>query len=171
MKNQHTYAEAKVEILSKNNAVLLVDKQSVVDDSINFKYNDNVATVVAKNTANAKMGDIVKFSAQKKNLDLFIKIIYFSPLVFLLAGFLFALKFEQVLYQLVFGISVFLVGTLLSLVSIWVLSEINKPKFEVVEVIKSAQIEKTENVEMATDELKDESEQVAVEENMEVKND
>ena len=85
MKNQHTYAEAKVEILSKNNAVLLVDKQSVVDDSINFKYNDNVATVVAKNTANAKMGDIVKFSAQKKNLDLFIKIIYFSPLVFLLA--------------------------------------------------------------------------------------
>ena len=166
MKNQHTYAEAKVEILSKNNAVLLVDKQSVVDDSINFKYNDNVATVVAKNTANAKMGDIVKFSAQKKNLDLFIKIIYFSPLVFLLAGFLFALKFEQVLYQLVFGISVFIVGTLLSLVSIWVLSEINKPKFEIVEVIKSSEIAKTES---ETD--SDNDAQNAVEENMEVKND
>ena len=96
---------------------------------------------------------------------------YFAPLVFLLAGFLFALKFSSVIYQLVFAASLFLVGTLISLIVIGILGAISKPKFEVVEVIKSAQIEKTENVEMATEDVKDESEQVAVEKNMEVNND
>lgn len=171
MKTQNLSCEAKVEIISKKNAILLVDKKDVTDESIEFKYNDNVATLVAKNTANAKMGDIVKLNIQKKSLDLFIKIMYFAPLVFLLAGFLFALKFSSVVYQLVFAASLFLVGTLISLIVIGILGAINKPKFEVVEVIKSAQIEKTENVEMATEELKDESETVAVEENMEVNND
>ena len=171
MKTQNLSCEAKVEIISKKNAILLVDKKDVSDESIEFKYNDNVATLVAKNTANAKMGDIVKLNIQKKNLDLFIKIMYFAPLVFLLAGFLFALKFSSVVYQLVFATSLFLVGTLISLIVIGILGVVGKPKFEVVEVIKSAQIEKTENVEMATEEAKDESEPVAVEENMEVNND
>lgn len=171
MKTQNLSCEAKVEIISKKNAILLVDKKDVTDESIDFKYNDNVATLVAKNTANAKMGDVVKLNIQKKNLDLFIKIMYFAPLVFLLAGFLFALKFSSVIYQLVFAASLFLVGTLISLIVIGILGTIGKPKFEVVEVIKSAQIEKTENVEMATEEVKDESEPVAVEENMEVNND
>ena len=94
MKTQNLSCEAKVEIISNKNAILLVDKKDVTDESIDFKYNDNVATLVAKNTANAKMGDVVKLNIQKKNLDLFIKIMYFAPLVFLLAGFLFALKFS-----------------------------------------------------------------------------
>lgn len=171
MKKQNLSCEAKVEIISKNNAILLVEKNNVADEAINFKYNDNVATLVAKNTANAKMGDIVKLNIQKKNLDIYIKIMYFAPLVFLLAGFLFALKFSSVIYQLVFAASLFLIGTLISLIVIGILGAISKPKFEVVEVIKSAQIENTENVEMATVESKDESEQVAVEENLEVNND
>ena len=84
MKTQNLSCEAKVEIISNKNAILLVDKKDVTDESIDFKYNDNVATLVAKNTANAKMGDVVKLNIQKKNLDLFIKIMYFAPLVFLL---------------------------------------------------------------------------------------
>ena len=60
---------------------------------------------------------------------------------------------------------------MISLIVIGILGAISKPKFEVVEVIKSAQIEKTENVEMATEDVKDESEQVAVEKIMEVNND
>ena len=55
MKTQNLSCEAKVEIISKSNAILLVDKKDVADESIQFKYNDNVATLVAKNTANAKM--------------------------------------------------------------------------------------------------------------------
>lgn len=54
MKTQNLSCEAKVEIISKSNAILLVDKKDVTDESIEFKYNDNVATLVAKNTANAK---------------------------------------------------------------------------------------------------------------------
>ena len=64
MKTQNLSCEAKVEIISKSNAILLVDKKGVTDESIEFKYNDNVATLVAKNTANAKMGDIVKLNFQ-----------------------------------------------------------------------------------------------------------
>lgn len=124
MKTQNLSCEAKVEIISNKNAILLVDKKDVTDESIDFKYNDNVATLVAKNTANAKMGDVVKLNIQKKNLDLFIKIMYFAPLVFLLAGFLFALKFSSVIYQLVFAASLFLVGTLISLIVIGILGAI-----------------------------------------------
>lgn len=146
MKKQNSYCEAKVEIISKQNAILLVDKKDAQNiEDINFKYNDNIATVSAKNVVSAKMGDIVKFKVSKPNFDIYLKILYFAPLLFLLAGFLFALKFDSVLYQLVFAICLFLVGTLLCLVAIGVLGELGKPKFEVVEVIKAAEIAKTES--------------------------
>lgn len=146
MKKQNSYCEAKVEIISKDNAILLVEKKGAQNiEGIDFKYNDNIASVSAKNTANAKMGDTAKLCVSKRNLDLATKIMYFAPLVFLLAGFLFALKFDSVVYQLVFAICLFLVGTLICLVTIGVLWELSKPKFEVVEIIKHAEIAKTES--------------------------
>ena len=182
MKKQNSYCEAKVEIISKNNAILLVDKDNAQNiEDINFKYNDNIASLSAKNTAGAKMGDIVKLCISKRNLDLVTKIMYFAPLIFLLAGFLFALKFEAVAYQLVFAISLFLIGTLLCLIAIGVLGELGKPKFEVIEVIKHAEIAKTENepaeieseVEQSVNNCQDQNstDEIPTGENEETKND
>lgn len=146
MKKQNYSCEAKVEIISKQDAILLVEKQDAQNvEGIDFKYNDNVATISARNTANAKMGDVVKLNVSKRNFDIYMKILYFAPLLFLLAGFLFALKFESVIYQLVFAVCLFLVGTLLCLIAVAVLSALGKPKLEVSEVIKAAEIAKTES--------------------------
>lgn len=172
MKTKNFSCNAKVEIVANKNAILLVDKNEVQNQMIDFKYNDNVTSLVAKNTANAKIGDVVRLEIKKKDVSLFSKIMYFAPLVFLLVGFLFAIKFNSAIYQLVFAASLFLVGTLLSLVVIAILGVVGKSKFEVVEVIKSAQIDKTENVEATTEcASTDASVQVESQQNVEVKND
>ena len=136
MKNQVNNCNATVEIINKKDAILKFERgeECSTCSKCKFTYGGNVSTVRAKNTANAKIGDKVTFSATSGKLMPYIKITCFMPLLFLLAGFLFALKFDTDVKQLIFAASVFVAGSLISLIAMFILKRCNATKFEVIEV-------------------------------------
>ncbi len=139
--------EGEVTVVSKKGAVVKIEKDQKCEkcNFCNFKYGDNKTTLTLKNELNAKPGDKVIIQAKKSNYDLWIKIMYFAPLIFLFAGLLFALKFETSLAQVVFALCVFLIGTLLSIITICVLLSLNKTQYKLLSITEVAAVVEVNN--------------------------